>query len=287
MNVEQVLDTVEQDLLSRQLSSLERFILCQSWLGRGYSEMAPDCAYSIAHIKEIGSQLWQALSKALEEKVTKKNLFLVLKQYLLSRTGETVVSDQLSVTFSLVEVIDPPLTPTTNQLPVVTDLVEASYSGDREQLPLVSDRCELVTQEDEWLFRVQPEYQTSTDNTEAEDNKDAPVTQSEATIPGDFLLLDSRLYINRPPMEELTYTEISQPGCLIRIKAPRLRGKRSLLSRILNPATGRRYKTVYLDFQEADVAVVAELSQILGWLCANISRQLNLNPMLNEYREYG
>ena len=169
MNVEQVLDTVEQDLLSRQLSSLERFILCQSWLGRGYSEMAPDCAYSIAHIKEIGSQLWQALSKALEEKVTKKNLFLVLKQYLLSRTGETVVSDQLSVTFSLVEVIDPPLTPTTNQLPVVTDLVEASYSGDREQLPLVSDRCELVTQEDEWLFRVQPEYQTSTDNTEVED----------------------------------------------------------------------------------------------------------------------
>ena len=118
-------------------------------------------------------------------------------------------------------------------------------------------------------------------------NKDAPVTQSEATIPGDFLLLDSRLYINRPPMEELTYTEISQPGCLIRIKAPRLRGKSSLLSRILNPATGRRCKTVYLDFQEADVAVVAELSQILGWLCANISRQLNLNPMLNEYWEYG
>jgi hypothetical protein len=90
MNVGEVLDTVEQTLLSRQLSSLERFILCQSWGGRGYSEMAPDCAYSIAHIKDIGSQLWQALSKALGERVTKKNLFLVLKQYLLSRTDETV-----------------------------------------------------------------------------------------------------------------------------------------------------------------------------------------------------
>lgn len=108
MNVDQVLDTVEQTLLSRQLSSLERLILCHSWLGRGYSEIASDCAYSIAHVKDIGSQLWQALSKALGERVTKKNLFLVLKQYLLSRTGETVNSDQLSV---------------------ATDLLEASNSG--------------------------------------------------------------------------------------------------------------------------------------------------------------
>lgn len=105
MNVGKVLDTVEQSLLSKQLSSLERLILCESWLGRGYSEMASDSAYSIAHIKEIGSQLWQAFSKALGERVTKKNLFLVLKQYLFSRTGETVNSDQLPVTFSLVEVI--------------------------------------------------------------------------------------------------------------------------------------------------------------------------------------
>ena len=88
MNVGEVLDTVEQTLLSRQLSSLERFILCQSWLGRSYRDMAPDCAYSTAHIKDIGSQLWQALSKALGERVTKKNLFLVLQNYLLSRTGE-------------------------------------------------------------------------------------------------------------------------------------------------------------------------------------------------------
>jgi len=139
MNVGEVMDTVEQGLLSRQLSSLERFILSQSWLGRGYNEMAPDCAYSIAHIKNIGSQLWQALSKAIGERVTKKNLLLVLKQYLLSRTNETVARDQLSVTFTLVEIIDTPLTPTTNQLSIATDLVEASYSEDSEQLPLICD----------------------------------------------------------------------------------------------------------------------------------------------------
>ncbi|HEY9834052.1 MAG TPA: hypothetical protein V6D26_26100, partial [Stenomitos sp.] len=140
MNVDEVLDTVEQGLLSRQLSSLERFILCQSWLGRGYSEMAPDCAYSIAHIKDIGSQLWQALSKALGEKVTKKNLFLVLKQYLLSHNDETVTSEPLSGTLELVEAIDSSLTPTTHQLPLATEIVEASYSEDSEPLLLGSER---------------------------------------------------------------------------------------------------------------------------------------------------
>ena len=194
MNVGEVMDTVEQSLLLRQLSSLERFILCQSWLGRGYSKMAPDCAYSIAHIKEIGSQLWQALSKAIGESVTKKNLFLVLKQYLLSRTDKTVASDQLSVTFSLAEIMYTPLTPTTNQLPVVTELVEASYSEDREQLPLVFARSYLVTEESSQLESVQQKCQTSTDNTEAENKLKAPVTHSEPTIPNDCLPLDSRLY---------------------------------------------------------------------------------------------
>lgn len=274
MNVDEVLDTVEQSLLSRQLSSLERLILCQSWLGRGYSEMAADCAYSIAHIKDIGSQLWQAFSKTLGERVTKKNLFLVLKQYLLSRTGETVASDQLSVTLELVEVIDPPLTPTTNQLSVATDFWDASYLGDSEQLSRLSVPCELLTEKSSQLERAPPQCQTSCDNTEAENNLKAPVTQSELTIPSSCLRLDFPLYINRPPIAKLTYTESSQPGCLIGIKAPRLHGKSSLLSRILNRATHCAYKTVYLDFQEADVTVSAELNQFLGCLYANLSRQL-------------
>lgn len=170
MNIGEVLDTVEQSLLSRQLSSLERLILCHSWLGRGYSEMASDCGYSIAHIKDIGSHLWQAFSKALGERVTKKNLFLVLKQYLLSRTGETVASDQLSVTLELVEVIDPPLTLTTNQLPVTADFVDASYSENSEQLSLICDRGFLVNEDSSQLERSQQQCQISCvncDRTEA------------------------------------------------------------------------------------------------------------------------
>ncbi|BAY78785.1 hypothetical protein NIES25_52630 [Nostoc linckia NIES-25] len=143
MNVGEVLETVEQTLLCRQLNTLERLILCQSWLGRSYSEMASDFTYSIAHIKDTGSRLWQALSKAIGERVTKKNLFLVLKQYLFSQTdetGETVTSDQLSATLEFVEVTDPALTPNINELPASTDFVEALCSEDSVQLLIMCDR---------------------------------------------------------------------------------------------------------------------------------------------------
>lgn len=101
--------------------------------------------------------------------MTKKNLFLVLKQYLLSRTGEIVPSEEVSVTFSLVEPIDTPLILTTNQLPVAAEIQEASYSEDSEQLPDRSDRPDLVTKESSQLLRVQQQCQTSTDNTVSTD----------------------------------------------------------------------------------------------------------------------
>lgn len=140
MNVGEILETIEQTLLFRQLNTLERLILCQSWLGRSYSDMASDFTYSIAHIKDTGSRLWQALSKAIGERVTKKNLFLVLKQYLLSQTDETATSNELSVSLEPVEVTDPALTSSTNQLPVSTDFGEALSSEDSVQLPHLSDR---------------------------------------------------------------------------------------------------------------------------------------------------
>jgi diguanylate cyclase (GGDEF)-like protein len=82
MNFDEVLETVERVLLSRPLSSIERFILHQSWLGKAYTQMAEDSSYCSAYIKTVGSQLWQDLSEALGEKVTKKNLHVVWNNYL-------------------------------------------------------------------------------------------------------------------------------------------------------------------------------------------------------------
>ncbi|MFB2934035.1 AAA-like domain-containing protein [Aerosakkonemataceae cyanobacterium BLCC-F154] len=103
------------------------------------------------------------------------------------------------------------------------------------------------------------------------------------TFPNDPLSLNSTFYIERPPIEELAYREISKPGSFIRIKAPKKMGKSSLMIRLIDRATNLGYKTVTLDFQQADETVFSSLYKFLRWFCANVSRHLKLEPMLDEY----
>ena len=102
-------------------------------------------------------------------------------------------------------------------------------------------------------------------------------------FPSGPVSLNSRFYIPRPPIEEMVYTEITQPGSVICIKAPKKMGKSSLILRILAHAANLGYRTVSLDFQQADKAVFANLDKFLRWFCANVSRELGLEPKLNDY----
>ncbi|MEC4806249.1 MAG: AAA-like domain-containing protein [Jaaginema sp. PMC 1079.18] len=81
MNVDNVLLLVEQTLLKRSLTPIERLVLQQSWLNYSYIKIAENSSYVSGYIKEVGSQLWQELSEAVGDRVTKKNLRLVLKEY--------------------------------------------------------------------------------------------------------------------------------------------------------------------------------------------------------------
>ena len=101
--------------------------------------------------------------------------------------------------------------------------------------------------------------------------------------PGNAVPLDSSFYIDRPPFEQLSCDEILKPGSVTRIQAPRKMGKSSLLLRIMAFARQQDYKIVKIDFQEADRAIYANLNKFLRWFCANIARQLQLQPLLDEY----
>ncbi|MCG8368570.1 MAG: AAA-like domain-containing protein [Pseudanabaenales cyanobacterium] len=105
----------------------------------------------------------------------------------------------------------------------------------------------------------------------------------ELEYPSGPVPLNSNLYIERPPIEALTYTEVSKPGSLIRIKAPRQMGKTSLLRRILAHAKGQDFRTVTLSLHRADRQVFEDLNRFLRWFCANISRQLQVPPCLDDY----
>lgn len=95
--------------------------------------------------------------------------------------------------------------------------------------------------------------------------------------------LNSLFYIKRPPIEERAYAQIDKPGSLIRIKAPRQMGKTSLMHRILAHAKQTGMRTVLLSLQQADSSIFTSLDKFLRWLCANVSRQLNLESKLDDY----
>ncbi|MGF1988966.1 MAG: AAA-like domain-containing protein [Nostoc sp. ZfuVER08] len=217
--MEELLDAVEKILQNRPLDSIQWFVLYQSWLGKTYDEMAQGTGYGSNYIKQIGSQLWQDLSQAAGERITKKNLHLVLSKYLQGITEQ--------------------------------------QNQPQEQQPDTKFR----------FTRLYPNL----------------FSPGKMEFPSGPLPINSSLYINRPPLEELICSELIQPGSLIRIKAPKKMGKSSLLNRMIAYAKEQNYQVVYLDFQEADEEVFVSLDKFLRWFCIYVTRQLNLFPCLDDF----
>ena len=95
--------------------------------------------------------------------------------------------------------------------------------------------------------------------------------------------LNSPFYIQRHPIEQMAYETIVEPGALIRIKAPKQMGKTSLMARILQQARAEGCKTVTLSLQLADAKVLTDLTRFLQWICAIVTRSLELPNQLGEH----
>ncbi|MFN6486620.1 MULTISPECIES: AAA-like domain-containing protein [unclassified Nostoc] len=97
------------------------------------------------------------------------------------------------------------------------------------------------------------------------------------------LSLDSKFYIPRPPLEELAYQEITQPGCVIRIQGCRGMGKTSLMLRILAHAKTLDYKTAKLNIAQVDIDVLQKPQLFMQWLAASIARQLGIEFNIDKH----
>ncbi|MEL6462905.1 MAG: AAA-like domain-containing protein [Cyanobacteria bacterium J06621_15] len=234
MNADEALKIVELQVLSRQLSPIERLIFTQSWEGKGYMEMAQGSGYNSNYFKEVGSKLWHNLSEILGEKVSKKNLQIVFKDYQLSATN---IDDNIAS----------------------SSLFEQTIAKDNLENHIITEITSQL-----------PSQANSTYSTYIK-------------FPNGPVPLNSPLYIKRPPVEEQVIEEIHKPGCVIRIKAPKKMGKSSLMHRIIAHTQNFHYKTVYIDFQEADNIIFSSLNKFLRWFCANVTRQLHLTPKLDDY----
>jgi transcriptional regulator with XRE-family HTH domain len=98
--------------------------------------------------------------------------------------------------------------------------------------------------------------------------------ESQYMVPNGQLLLDSPFYIQRPPIEQMCYQGISQPGGLVRIKAPRHTGKTSLVARTLMQVREEQWTTVMLNCRLADTGTFETLERFLQWLCAVVAHHL-------------
>jgi AAA-like domain len=101
--------------------------------------------------------------------------------------------------------------------------------------------------------------------------------------PNGSVPLDSHFYIERSPTEEQISQEIRKPGALVRIKGPQEMGKTSLLLRILDDAERIGCRTVSVNLEQIDQIILSDLNRFLRWLCTDVSRQLGLDPILDEF----
>jgi serine/threonine-protein kinase len=193
-----------------------------------------------------------------------------------SRTGEFIWRDlapQVSQPFA--QLIDDLMATFPKQRPQTAQMIlqrlEAIVSSNeaehlKETVPLLT-----VPSSDRTLY-----LEAIVSSNEAEHLKE---TVPLLTVPSS----DRTLYIDRQPIESRCYKEIVRSGSLIRIKAPRQMGKTSLMNKILAHAAQSGMKTVRLNFRQAEGKIFTDLDKFLRWFSFNVSRQLKLKPMLDEY----
>ena len=108
----------------------------------------------------------------------------------------------------------------------------------------------------------------------------APAETVPLPYPRGPIPLGSPLYIPRPPLEERACHEITQPGCVIRIKAPSGFGKSSLLLRVLDRAEQLAYAIGSMNLQQADAATLADAGAFFRWFCGAVALKLGQSPDL-------
>ena len=122
MTIEDALNIVDSVLGNKSLSTIQEAIFRQTWEGKTYSEIAEKLGYDAAYIRDVGYKLWQLLSDAFGDRVTKNNLQVILRRH---RQRSLQVSNATS-NFTSNGVV--PSTSAPMNFPVVTDSFTGSFS---------------------------------------------------------------------------------------------------------------------------------------------------------------
>ncbi|HEY9829688.1 MAG TPA: NB-ARC domain-containing protein, partial [Stenomitos sp.] len=81
MTIEEALAILDKVLQAKRLNNLQELVFRGVWQGQSYQAIAQSIDYEPEYIKQIGAQIWQLLTQALGEKVTKSNIQSILRRY--------------------------------------------------------------------------------------------------------------------------------------------------------------------------------------------------------------
>jgi hypothetical protein len=206
---QQVAEQVVFNHSGKHLKDIEIEVLQGAWEGQSYEKIGELRFMSVNYLRgDVGPKLWQKLSEALGEEVTKTNFKSALER---------------------------------------ASQAQPHHSPPRSRSGLTSSSPKLLT------------------------------------FPEGSVALDSPFYLEREGVEALCYGAIAKPSTLLRIKAPKLMGKTSLMARILAQGQSLHYRTVSLDLSDVERGIIANLDKFLRWFCFKVGQQLVLENRLKDY----
>ena len=80
MSPEDAITLVDKLLSPYRLTAIQEVVFRRCWQGSTYAQIAATEGYDADYVRVTGSRLWQKISSALGERVTKKNIHAVLRQ---------------------------------------------------------------------------------------------------------------------------------------------------------------------------------------------------------------
>ncbi|TAF49372.1 MAG: hypothetical protein EAZ61_14460, partial [Oscillatoriales cyanobacterium] len=90
-------------------------------------------------------------------------------------------------------------------------------------------------------------------------------------------------YVSHRAIEDVCQAALTQPGSLVRIKAPHRFGKTELISQLQTFAEGQGYNVVVLDLNHVEAPSLDSLDRFLRWFCKRIARKLRIREPIEEY----
>ena len=259
------------------LSSLEREIVRGTYLGQTYERIAEQSGFSPIHVKMVGAALWEKLSRVFDEKVAKKNVRSVLERQLDKQKWREQTQDQNIVSTSSQR--------SASDSELIFPSVSQAFLQEKKKTAREHNRVEKTVNLELSLKAKMNEDSLSIDKYEQSSTLSLRDKQSKIALnlPSGPLELESPYYIERQESESNSYQVISQPGGLLRLKAPQKMGKTSLSIRIMEQARQQGSQAIYLNFQLADSQICQNLERLLKWFCASVGLKLRMPNQIANY----